>query len=163
MPNPAWDDPSTLHVFHPPLHAPTPSAPDLGDLTLGADTLRQMIEAAENMGDDSDDQYSEPAVLPLSRRRIALSRDQLNLEGLNDAQLAIVDRWFVIDVVPEDHKARCRMCVIGAFRRAGIVVGYDPTHNARVAPMDRTQASNIRHWNLDKTRIRFDTLGNTDN
>jgi hypothetical protein len=41
-----------------------------------------MIEAPENMGNDSDDEYSEPAVRPLSRRRVALFRDQFNLEGL---------------------------------------------------------------------------------
>jgi hypothetical protein len=67
MPNPAWDDPSTSHVFHPPQNAPTPSAPDLEDLTRGADALRQMIEAAEDMGDDSDDEYLELAVGPISR------------------------------------------------------------------------------------------------
>jgi hypothetical protein len=39
MPNPAWDDAWTSHVFHPPLHAPTLSAPDLEDLTHGADAL----------------------------------------------------------------------------------------------------------------------------
>jgi hypothetical protein len=65
------------------------------------DALRQMAEAAENMDDDPDDEYSEPAVWPLSRRKISLFRDQLNLEGLDDNELAIVDRWFVIDTVPQ--------------------------------------------------------------
>jgi hypothetical protein len=98
MPNPAWDDPLTSHVFHSPLQAPTPSAPDLEDLTHSTDALRQMIEAAENM----DDEYSEPAARSLSRLSITLFRGQLNLEGLNDAKLAVVDRWFVIDAVPEE-------------------------------------------------------------
>jgi hypothetical protein len=102
MPNPACDNASTSHVLHPPLHAPAPSAPDLEDLTRGADELRPMVDAAENMDDDPDDEYSEPAVRPLSRRRIVLFWDQLNLEGLDDAQLAIVDRWFVTDAVPEE-------------------------------------------------------------
>jgi hypothetical protein len=104
IPNPVWDDPSTLHVFHTPLHALTPSGPDLEGLTRGADALRQMIEAAENMNNDSDHEYSEPAVHPLSRGRIPLFRNQLNLEGLDDAHLAIVDRWFVIDAVPEESR-----------------------------------------------------------
>jgi hypothetical protein len=102
MPNPPWGDSSTSHVFHPPLHAPIPSSPDLRNLTRGADALREIIEAAENMDDNSDDEYSKPAVRSLSRRRIALCRGQLNLEGLDDAQLAIVDWWFVIDAVPEE-------------------------------------------------------------
>jgi hypothetical protein len=85
MPNSTWDDPSILHVFHPPLHPPTTSAPDLEDLMRGADALRQMTDAVENMGSDSDDENSESAVHPLSRRRIALFRDQFNLEGLDDA------------------------------------------------------------------------------
>jgi hypothetical protein len=104
MPNPAWDDPSTSHVFHPPLYAPTPSAPDLEDPTRCADALRQTIEAAESMDDDPDDEYSEPAIRPLSGRRIALLRDQFNLEGLDDDQLAIIDRWFGIDAGPEESR-----------------------------------------------------------
>jgi hypothetical protein len=63
-----------------------------------------MIKATENMGDDSDDEYSEPAVRSLSRYRIALFRDQISLEGLDDAQLAVVDRWLVIDAVPEESR-----------------------------------------------------------
>jgi hypothetical protein len=68
----------------------------------------------------------------------------------------------IIKAVNGYHRACCRTCVIGAFRRAEIVVEYDPTHSALVARVDRMQASNIRHWNLDKTRIRVDTLGSAD-
>jgi hypothetical protein len=55
MPNPAWDDPLTSHVFHPPLYAPTPSTPYFEDLTRAADALQQIIEAVENMENDPDD------------------------------------------------------------------------------------------------------------
>jgi hypothetical protein len=51
----------------------------------------------------------------------------------------------IIKAVNGYHKAYCRTCVIGPFQKAGIVLEYDPTHNALVARVDRTQASNIRH------------------
>jgi hypothetical protein len=149
MPNSAWDDPSTSHGFHPPLHAPTPPTPDLEDLTRGADALQQMIKAAKNMGDGSDD-------LGIFHIQKAEASKLCQGSGLNPQTKQM------IKPVNGYHRTCCRTCVTGAFRRARIVVEYDPTHSALVARVDRTQASNIRHWNLDKTRIKVDTLGNTD-
>jgi hypothetical protein len=63
-----------------------------------------MTEATDNMDNDPDNEYSEPAVRSLSPRRIALFRDQLNLERLDDGQLVIADRWAVIDAVPEESR-----------------------------------------------------------
>jgi hypothetical protein len=186
----------------------------------GADALRQMIEAAENIGDDSEDECSKLAVRPLSHQESGFvtielfdywsekisfpyfdkTRTKLGYPGkvvvLRDGCTCHVTDYFLdecvfrsvvpvflphscdqtqpldlgnfhiqkaeastvrpdpglypqtkqmIKTVNGHHRACCRTCAIGAFRRTGIAVEYDPTHSALVARADRTQATNIRH------------------
>lgn len=111
----------------------------------------------------------EPVFLPAHSSDQTQALD-LGIFGLEKAE-AMRTRISCDDLGPQTRqvaralvgymKACVPINVIGAFRQAGIVSHFSKARGALVPTVNRQSAKRVRHWELSRTRIPIESLGNS--